>query len=465
MKRGLSISLRLTLWFSAIFLCGFAGFGGVMWFDLEHSLLQGRDKTLGNRARRLVEMLEVPGGEDARRRAHRYQEFVEATPEGRLVEVFRPDGSRLFPPAGEPGSGFPWPSTVAADGERRATILFHDRDYRVLMRRATVGGMPAWIFVAGQLEDNRVMLQRFTEGLLRALPLLLVAAALAGYFVSRRALDPVARLIESGRSITIGNLSRRLPVSQTGDELARLAETWNGMLARLEASVSRITRFTADASHELRSPLSFIRVASESMLRQPGLDAEVAEVFREIVAEAEAATRLLDDMLVLARSDAGHIEVAFDPVELGESVVEVAGKARVLAAGKQQRLEVRDDGGGLCVAGDAALLRRLAWILIDNAIKYTPHGGRIDVAVSRAGPRLVLEVSDSGCGIPADALPHIFERFFRVDPARNGEEGTGLGLAIAKWIVDTHAAEVSVTSTERVGTTFRVCFSPLAAGG
>ena len=463
MKPGLSISLRLTLWFSAIFLCGFAGFGAVMWLDLDHSLLQGRDKTVGNRARRLVELLEAPGSEDPGHRLRRYQEFVEATPEGRMIEVFGSDGVRLLPPSTAPGSGFPWPGIPRSGTEQRVSQNFKGRDYRVLARPAVAGGNRIWIFVAGQLEDNRLLLQRFTEGLLQAVPLLIIMAGLAGYFVSRRALDPVSRLIESGRSMTIGNLSRRLPVSQNGNELARLAEAWNGMLARLEAAVNRITRFTADASHELRSPLSFIRVAAESMLRHPQLDAESAEVFREIVAEAEAASRLLDDMLMLARSDAGHIAPAFNPVDLGAVVGDVAGKMQVLADDKQQYLETRNEGSGLSVSGDAALLRRLTWILIDNAIKYTPNGGRIHVAVTRVGANLQLEVADSGCGIPPEALPHIFERFFRADPARNAEEGTGLGLAIAKWIVDAHAADVRVTSAEEIGTAFRVSFPLLAA--
>lgn len=461
MKHGLSISLRLTLWFSTIFLCGFVGFGAFLWLDLATSLTQGRDKTLTTRARRMAELLEVTAGLDANRREARVRDFADATPEGRLVQVFTPAGERILPPVVNSASQFPWPAVPAGAGEFRESLTFQNRQYRVFSRPAKFGDRSVRIFVAGQLEDNRLQLQRFTDSLIHAIPVVLVVAGLAGYFVSRRALDPVARLIDSGRSITIGNLSRRLPVSRNGDELARLAETWNSMLARLEGAVNRITRFTADASHELRSPLTFIRMAAESMQKQPGLDGEVAEGLREIVVEAENASRLLDDMLMLARSDAGHIEVAFEPVGLCDVVRNVTGKIRVMAEEKRQSLEECWEAEAAEVSGDANLLRRLTWILVDNAIKYTPRGGRIGVAVRRSASHPVLEVTDSGRGIPAESLPHIFERFYRVDPARSEEEGTGLGLAIAKWIVDTHGAEVRVSSREHAGTTFQVLFPPL----
>ena len=225
--------------------------------------------------------------------------------------------------------------------------------------------------------------------------------------------------------------------------------------------MNQITRFTADASHELRSPLTIIRMAAESLAQQPGLDSETADGLRDIIAEAANASRLLNDMLMLARSDAGHIEVAFEPVSLGEVVCGVTGKIRPLAEQKSQILDKTQAHGVLELRGDANLLRRLTWILLDNAVRYTPCGGHIQVTVSRSPNRVVLEVADNGRGIPAEALPHIFERFYRVDPARSEEDGTGLGLAIAKWIADSHGAEVMVLSEELRGTTFKVLFPPL----
>src|SRR5262249_10351488 len=153
----------------------------------------------------------------------------------------------------------------------------------------------------------------------------------------------------------------------------------------------------------------------------------------EILIEVENAAKLLDDMLMLARSDAGHVEVAFAPVELQDVLADVAARMRVLAEEKRQTLRMSLPLSSATVSGDAALLRRLAWILMDNAVKYTASGGSIHVKLAQSNGSILLQVSDSGKGMPASALPHIFERFYRVDAARSAEEGTGLGLAIAKW--------------------------------
>jgi heavy metal sensor kinase len=465
LKTGLSISVRITLWISAIFLLGFVAFGAAMWFDLEDTLLQGREKTLSDRARRASELLQSAGDETSDRLAARYRDFVDGTPEGWLVQIYDDGGRRILPAdLTRPAGDFPWPAGSASDKESRTTVAWRCRPYRVFIRPAHLRRQDVRVFVAGQLEDNRLILEHFKKGLLRGFPIVLLISGVAGYFVSRRALNPVARLIDSGHSITIGNLSRRLPVSPRGDELARLAGTWNEMLERLELSVNCITRFTTDASHELRSPLSFIRVVSESMLRVPELDGESVQAFRDILAETQVATRLLDDMLMLARSDAGHIPIEFQPVVLEAVVAEAVGRLRALADEKRQALVTRYDAeGGAATSGDASLLRRLTWILIDNAVKYTPEGGRIDVVLTSSGDRTTLEVTDSGRGIPTEALPRIFERFYRVDPARSGEEGTGLGLAIAKWIADAHGAQIRAVSTEHVGTTFHLSFPPIEA--
>lgn len=463
MKHGLSISLRLTIWFTTIFLCGFTALGLGLWFDLARALEEGRDKTLATRARRGLELLESTIDLPREHRRERTLDFIAGTPEGNLVHIFTASGERLIPAELDEASRFPWPAVSARTGEIRANADFSGRPYRVYSRLAHVGRQTVRVFVAGQLVDNRAQLEHFRDSLLRTTPLVVLIAATAGYFLSRRALNPVARLIDSGRSITIGNLSRRLAASGNGDELDRLAETWNEMLSRLEAAVNRITQFTADASHELRSPLTSIRIGAESLARKENLEPDASEAVRDIIDETAAATRLLEDMLMLARSDAGHIKVAFEPVSLVDLVSGVATKILPLANEKNQVLDQRYESRVLDVCGDPNLLRRLTWILLDNAIKYTPRKGRIQVGVRRSTGALVLEVADNGRGIPCEALPHIFDRFYRVDPARSEEEGTGLGLAIAKWIADSHGAQVQVASEENRGTKFEVRFPLMQA--
>ena len=225
-------------------------------------------------------------------------------------------------------------------------------------------------------------------------------SALAGYFISRRALIPVVRITESARSITIGNLAARLPVSPTGDELARLAETCNEMLGRLEEAVKGITQFTADASHELRSPIAFIRATSDYALSAPGLDAETTLALRNIVSETDHSLGVLEDMLLLARFDAGRATLPFETVFLAEIVQDVVMRMRVLAQEKRHSLHERVPHEDLLLSGDPLLLRRLIWILLDNAIKYTPNGGCIEVVLERRGRSALLTVTDNGIGIP-----------------------------------------------------------------
>jgi heavy metal sensor kinase len=454
---NVSISLRLTAWFSAVFLAGFVLFGIVMWLQLATSLEQGRKRTLSRRASRLGDLVRDYRGARSEVLAARYAEFADATPEGNLIQLYAEDGKRLFPGT-QTTSVFPWPP-LRPSGEQYDRVSNDDRYFLVLTRHTVIGGERYVVRVAGQLEDNRLLLAMFTRGLVAATPALLLASALFGYLLSRRALRPVDRLTLALRSISIGNLPERLPVQATGDELQRLATTCNEMLARVEGAVGRINRFTADASHELRSPISFIRTVAEYGLRNPQLDSESRQGFEEILVEAEEASRLLEDMLCLARADAGQAEVHFEPVNLSEVLEEVCEKARPIAQKKQQRLTLSQDvSHHLMVQGDRSALRRLIWTLLDNAMKYTPERGRVEIQAEGMSSAVRLTVRDSGVGIAANVLPRVFDRFFRADASRSQTEGSGLGLAIAKWIADCHRATLTVDSVPGQGSIFRVDF-------
>lgn len=426
-----------------------------MWMDLAYSLSQGRDRTLYRRAGRLKDLLHASIGDSAERRAIKYSEFADATPEGNLIHLRDSRGNLLLPKHPDPPD-FPWPP-YADFGRRYRDAIYDGRYFRIFVEPVEAGGEQFFILVAGQLEDNRGLLERFSIGLFTSIPGVLIVSALAGYFVSRRALRPIDRLTAAVRSISIGNLSGRLPISSSGDELQRLAETCNHMLERLEGSVRGIQRFTADASHELRSPISFVRMVAELAMGNPSVDPESRESFEEILAESEAASNLLEEMLTLARADSGRSEFRFEPLDLCELIEEVRIRALPLAEVKRQNLLVDRDFSAP-VNGDRASLRRLLWTLVDNAIKYTPCGGRVELQVATVEGQTKIEVRDNGIGIPAAILPRIFERFFRADPSRTQVDGTGLGLAIAKWIADMHHAAISVESMEGRGTTFRVVF-------
>ena len=226
-----------------------------------------------------------------------------------------------------------------------------------------------------------------------------------------------------------------------------------------KARAGQIKQFTADASHELRSPLSFIRTVAEVALRTPNIDTNSREALDEIVAETARAAALLEDMLTLARADAAQSDAALEPIEIAEVVDQACEAVRPLAAERHLGLFVTLDAQrNVQVLGDFSSLRRLLSILLDNALKYTPPPGNVHVSLSTADNKAILQVQDSGTGIAASDLPHIFDRFYRADPSRSQIEGCGLGLAIARWIANLHQAEISVVSTPNKGSTFLVVF-------
>jgi len=461
--KNVSASLRLTGWFSAIFLGGFVLFGLVMWVDLAYSLSQGRDRTLIRRANRFEEAIEATTGAPEQVRREHFEQLADGIPEGNLIQVFDAKGTRVFPSDPEPAD-FPWPHIAPASRQVFRTFTYGDRPFRML-QFPTRTQPPYLIAVAGQLEDNRNMVARFTTGLFWAAPVMLVLSGLAGYFLGRRVLRPVDEITVGLRSIGIGNLSLRLPVSTTGDELQRLAETCNDTLARLEDAVTRIHRFTADASHELRSPVALIRTVTEYALSNPRTDPDSKEAFDEILAECVEAGALLEDMLTLARADAGHLDCVFEPLCLNDAIGEVCARFQPLAEAKQQVVILRSCEMPVWISGDRSSLRRLLSILIDNAIKYTPAEGRVEVEMTIQASRAAVAVKDSGIGIPKAVLPRVFDRFVRADASRGEVNGTGLGLAIAKWIAGAHRAALTAQSEEGKGSVFAVEFDTIDCSG
>jgi heavy metal sensor kinase len=453
---GRSISSRLTIWFSSVYFAGLALFGIAMSFNLEHTLTQTRSRTLERRADRLIEVLRKTEGDTPQQREKKFQAFAEATGGG-LMEVFQPDRSRALPSPSQDAANFPWPVSAASGSDSYTETSFGAQPYLVLERFWLSPSGPLILAAAAPLEANLTLLRTFRAGMLWTVPALLALSALGGYFLSRQALKPVDQIAAAARSISVMNLSERLPVPATDDELQRLSETCNAMLARLDFAVSELKRFTADASHELRTPVSVIRTLAELALRSPGADEDSRRAFAEIVAESGRTSRLLEEMLLLARADDGTAHLSFEPVDLAEIVSVVGAKARLVAEGSGHTLHVSLPASELpLVRGDYSTLHRLLWILVDNAVKYTTPPGNIQIVLRESGEMLVIEVRDTGIGIPPSDLPHIFKRFYRGERSSNQVDGSGLGLAIAHWIADTHQAELTAESQEDSGTTFRI---------
>jgi len=285
-----------------------------------------------------------------------------------------------------------------------------------------------------------------------------IIAALMGFAFSGLALAPLRRLTGEATAIDIRNLQARLPVRGTRDELDQLADAFNQALARLERSVNDMRQFSAAVAHELRTPLAILRGEAEMALTTPLTPEKARERLASQIDEYDRLARLINQILMLARAEAGELSVDTVRVDLSEVTSHLAEQVEALADAKGITL-AKNISAGLHVTGDAGWLERLLLILIDNAIKFTPAGGRVTIRVTALANATVLAIEDTGVGIAPDALPRVFEPFYRADAAQSRRsEGAGIGLALAKWIADAHHAEIRVISTPSTGTTVSVAF-------
>lgn len=373
---------------------------------------------------------------------------------GHWIEVWSLDG-RLLLSDGTTGAlslgGPPEPAAPL----RPHRLMLPAGSARVLVEPVSLAGRPFLLRVAVSEASSRALVREMWLEV-RVLSLaVLVLGTLGGLWIARRSLAPLARLADRAQRITAEELHERLPVEGASHELDRLATAFNDTFARLEESFARLRRFTADVSHELRTPLTALRTVGEVGLRGDRDAAGYREVIGSMLEEVDRLTRLTDELLTLARADAGEAKLRHEPVDLAELARDVAGYVSVLAEEKEQSLAV--EAASVVVSGDRTLLRQALVNLVVNAVKYAPERTRIRVAAARRGESGVLEVSDEGPGIAPEHHARLFERFYRVDKSRSRAlGGTGLGLALVKWSAEAHGGHVELESAPGRGSVFRI---------
>jgi heavy metal sensor kinase len=446
-----SIRLRLAAWYCAVLLLGLSLFGFGMWYVLQLRLVAGVDQRLSQRVAGLRTALGAEA--DIHSGAQLQQELAEFAGEvsdGTLVQLSAPSGVTL------PSS--PRQPVFAQDLQQGTyrTIKAGGKSYRATAGYLDVAGERYRVLAASPLDEVWAVMGVFRYLLLLMAPAVLAMASLGGYWLSSRALRPVNQITSAAESIGVQDLSQRIGVPRTGDELQRMAEVWNAMLERLEGSVRRIHQFTADASHELRTPLALMRTTAELALRRERPAEEYRQSLRDVLSEVGRMTELTDSLLSLARSDAQAAGMTLASTDLSGIVHSVIDEYAQLAAENGLRLQGSGNSHPVPAMVDAAAIRRLLLILLDNAVRHTPAGGTITVSIFEDGPAAVLSVADTGEGISGEALPHIFERFYRADPARGGGSGFGLGLSIAQAIARAHGTEIQVASAPGAGARFSV---------
>ncbi|HXC47149.1 MAG TPA: ATP-binding protein [Candidatus Sulfotelmatobacter sp.] len=371
---------------------------------------------------------------------------------GAIFQVAGPDGRWIYR-APSFLSQHPPLQPLRGEGVSFQTTNLSALQYRVARQQIALDGNVYLVDAAVPTEPFDQALDSFRLMEKRFLPLLVVLASLLGYWLSGRALAPVNRIIESAERVGVRNLSRRLEVPRAKDELRRLTEQLNAMLDRIEVSVKRITQFTADASHDLRTPLALIRTNAELALRRTRSDGEYRETLARILSTSEETTELIEQLLLLARADANGAQLKLEPTTLSPVLLAVAQNANLLSAGKGLTFSQSIVSSTDSLFANQPALERLFMTVLDNAIKYTPAGGHVSLGLRLENSEAIIEVTDTGIGIAEKDLPHVFERFYRADQARSREtRGSGLGLSIAKWIAETHKGSIELQSQLGQGT-------------
>ena len=453
-----SVRTRLTLWYAGVLALSLIAFAVVIYYAAGNIFHERQDESLRSTAQTVASAYVEELGE-----AHSLSKageivLAEIVFPNRYVQITDNTGKPIASSANLSGSTIAIPSPVfagaRAQGFSHATI----NGLRVTVVPLSSDQTLGYAAVAEPLSVIEDGLSELRRDLFAGVSLVLLLASGGGYFLARKSLTPVASMNSQTQRISAENLSARLDVTNSRDELGRLAITINELLARLESSFKEQQRFIADASHELRTPLAVLRGETEVALGRTRTIEEYQQSLSLIQDEAERLSRIVEDLFILARQPINtRAALNKERVSLNDAVRDCVRAAQVLAIRKGVRLKLENDALSLALNGDEELIRRMILNLLDNAVKYTPAGGEISLALVRQNGSAEIVVRDTGIGIPEAAQPHVFDRFYRVDKARaRTMGGAGLGLSIARWIVEVHGGEISVVSAPGHGSTFTV---------
>jgi heavy metal sensor kinase len=457
-----SLRFRITAWYAGLLAGTLLVFGASVYLGLERYLDWTLQRTLAGECRAIgTQLLSQLPNKDIEWLTREINEAYAPEVNGLFIRVVRQNGGVLYL-SGAPKDGTfdPWrisfPHDKEMDGSRK---LQFESGNRLLINSMTVTTPAGTRFIVesgAPYHQIEVVLHGLLLTLAIYMPFVVSLAVAGGYWLMRRSLQPVDEITKRAEGITSTNLSERLPVIRSGDELERLSMSLNRMIERLDNAFEQINRFSADASHELRTPLTILQLELEGIAQNYRRDATLGDQIGSALEETQRMSRIVESLLTISRLDAGEVKMDKLHLDFGELAESTANEMKLLAEEKSIGLRIHAESG-VHIVGDRVRLQQVIVNLIDNSIKYTQVGGMIDVRIGREGKTAVLEVSDNGLGIPANALPHVFERFYRADKARSrATGGAGLGLSIVKAICAAHNGEITVSSQEGHGSRFRV---------
>jgi heavy metal sensor kinase len=458
-----SIKIRLVGWYAGLLTCIFLLLCASLYLDLRNFLENTvrdaqtrRSHQLANAI--LVHVQQVGEAETIRQ----IKEWYAPERNDRFIRLSRADGSLVYrsaPPTDgsfDPAEVLPLASRPSGEFVRKVK-LSHGNTLLVASLHFQPPDAPDyWIEFGDSLEPVKNMLNHLFLQLALGLPLAVAIITLGGYWLVQRALRPVEKITRAAEQITQLSLGERLPIANSGDELERLSLSLNRMIARLDDAVQNSRRFAADASHDLRTPLTILRGELEGLVEDPKVDKDLRGRLAGLLEEAIHLSKIVEQLFTLTQLDSGNSCTELKRFDLSELARITADQMSLLAEDKKITLTSQARQPAF-IMGDRSRIKQVIVNLLDNAIKYTPSGGHVMVRVETVNGHAQLEVEDSGIGIPPDALPHVFDRFYRVDKTRSAEaESAGLGLSIVKSICTAHGAEVRAASIPNVGSRFSV---------
>jgi len=461
MNIKLPISLRLTLWYSALLLLGLVLFGFAAFLFVGKELYDEQFNTLSESAEEISEFITLRNDSLDVPRLVEETNAMNLQENGIFFEIWADSSdfiyrSRNFPRFLKPSyTKLGHSPTKIAD---QSGQWYHVYSSSVTLAAANEKKNRIFHIRTGQsvLYVQRI-LNRIRMLLLLMSPVLLLLAGLSGWLLARRSLKPVVDITNAAREISLYQLDKRLPEPEQNDELRQLVQTFNAMIERIQTGVTKIQQFTADASHELRTPLTVLRGEMEVTLRKPREKHDYISTLRSSLKEIYWMEKIVSNLLLLSRADAGELALQKERCDFVALLRECLTLQDHQADAQNITMNLHSTQNHIECEIDVNRMRQVINNLLDNAIKYTPSGGKITIKAKKEQQRILLSVKDTGIGISEKDLPFVFDRFYRVDKSRSREQhSSGLGLAICKWIVAAHGGHIDIMSKEGLGTTVRV---------
>jgi heavy metal sensor kinase len=454
-----SLKTRITVWYILLSTLILVCLGVALYLIISHSMMNERRALIAQDIEKIPHVAQRYGNRGVNRLLDEAQEEIPLKPSEEFVQIFTANGESVATSQNLKGRSLPFRPDLANSAPSQFATVSISGDASPALLGATkidVNGQPSVVVVAASLSNVRSIQSRLLATLLLSIPAAILLSLIGGALLARQAIEPLDRMTSTAQQISAERLNERIRLQRADTELQRLADSFNEMLERLDQSFKQIRQFTADASHELRTPVTILMGETDLALNGLLDYEECRAALGSRREELQRMSRIIDDLLTLSQFDHSQPTLHRKPLDFSDLVIEVCEQQRNQARSKGVELELTKTAPAM-MEGDSSRLRQMVRNLLDNAIKYTPGGGKVTIELEQANGNFELRVADNGIGIPRDDLPHIFDRFYRVDKARTrAEGGTGLGLSIVKQVVEAHGGNVNASSEVGTGTVMTV---------